>query len=87
MRDQTYRMKWIALIDRHLEVSLELIKSCYLCGGERRRSNEDIISEIEGQYRMKCLTLKAHINANKRPSVCPEEDRVVTRNDLYLYVK
>lgn len=28
--EQTYRMEWIALIDRHLEVSLELIKSCYL---------------------------------------------------------
>lgn len=25
-----YRMEGIALIDRHLEVSLELIKCCYL---------------------------------------------------------
>jgi len=33
--EETYRMEWIALIDWHLEVSLELIKSRYLRERER----------------------------------------------------
>lgn len=35
--EETYRVEWITLIDWHLEVSLELIKSCYLQGTEAKR--------------------------------------------------
>lgn len=34
---QTYRMEWIPLINRHLKVSLELIKGCYLTDKHRGR--------------------------------------------------
>ena len=37
-REQAYRMEGIALIDRHLEVSLELIKCCYLWGRRKEGS-------------------------------------------------
>lgn len=30
----TYCMEWVPLVDRNLEVSLELIKSCNLAGGK-----------------------------------------------------
>lgn len=33
----TYRMEWIALIDRHLKVGLELVKSRYLREKKGRR--------------------------------------------------
>lgn len=63
--EKTYRMEWIALIDRHLEVSLELIKRCYL-RGRGKRIKDDVISKTEGRYRM---TLKAN-NHCQQPPVC-----------------
>ena len=42
--EQAYRMEGIALIDRHLEISLELIKCCYLWG--RREEGNVLLKHI-----------------------------------------
>ncbi len=64
---QTYRVEWIALIDRHFEVSLELIKSCYL---QWREEKKDLITETRQQYRMK-FSLYMHMTAeNHAISTC-----------------
>ncbi len=42
----TYRVKWIALIDRHLEVCLKLIKGCYL-KTQRKKGNTIIIIRLD----------------------------------------
>lgn len=42
----TYSVKWIALIDRHLEVCLKLIKGCYL-KNQRKKENTIFIIRLD----------------------------------------
>lgn len=53
----TYRVEWIALIDRHLEVCLKLIKGCYL-KTQRKTGNMIIIIRLDTWIFSVCMIFK-----------------------------
>lgn len=67
-------MKRIALIDRHLEVSLELIKSCYLW---ERGEKKAWVQSVNSKGNIESIFSHHH---------CQQPNHVITIAYLYLYV-